>query len=507
MVVSDKGGRLVFFLNEDSQNLDTALEIEAAFSIDKSFPAARNLTEKLLEILPRLQASERRTQWIDALTDIQFSAEKKYKESWTFLAETTSSGNPLGGNFEYALAAYILQTPSFSDLDKIDFGIKCLFLSVLLQKPIRGGLGEAAKIFRREICVSVENYHLVKLLPEFLNKNVAHYFKELEQAVSELESYNSSEWIRRIKKLITRNNKSQIQERELITPIDLKVDKKEESESNEQSRSRHKLVSRLLNTKGRQTAEPPVVIDLVTIEDGADDSGVELETELKLTNFWLRRHHKLVPTDYGRLNRVERKRLVEFLRHNIKSDNKKDRNAAGLMTLLFVTGERLETLIKLEIGAEGVFGQNGIYRRAVRTADDAWEATEEQLDKLDECKSGLVLELPGFLAGYINELISTIRNKTTLGEALGMNSEQSKNLVKEALVKVRENGLYERITLDRLSTALAIEATLMFDDPVITFQLSSKQNHAAPMLSYYVSHKIDTLEKCYEQLVHEMVMV
>ena len=88
-----------------------------------------------------------------------------------------------------------------------------------------------------------------------------------------------------------------------------------------------------------------------------------------------------------------------------------------------------------------------------------------------------------------------------------MNSEQSKNLVKEALVKVRENGLYERITLDRLSTALAIEATLMFDDPVITFQLSSKQNHAAPMLSYYVSHKIDTLEKYYKQLVHEMVSI
>lgn len=86
MVVSDKGGRLVFFLNEDSQNLDTALEIEAAFSIDKSFPAARNLTEKLLEILPRLQASERRTQWIDALTDIQFSAEKKIQRKLDFFS-------------------------------------------------------------------------------------------------------------------------------------------------------------------------------------------------------------------------------------------------------------------------------------------------------------------------------------------------------------------------------------------------------------------------------------
>lgn len=507
MAVSDTGGRLVFFLNEDSQNLDTALEIEAAFSIDKSFPAARNLTEKLLEILPRLQASERRTKWINALTEIQFSAEAEYKDSWTLLAETTSKGNPLGGHYEYGLAAYILQTPSFSDLDKIDFGIKCLFLSVLLQKPIRSGLGEAAKIFRREICVSVENYHLVKLLPEFLNKNVAHYFKELEQAVSELESYNNSEWIKRIKKLITRNNKSEIQERELITTIDLQAGKKEESEGNEQSRSRHKLVSRLLNTRGRQTAEPPVVIDLVTIDDEADDSDVELETELKLTNFWLRRHHKLVQTDFGRLNRVERKKLVEFLRHNIKSDNKKDRNAAALMTLLFVTGERLETLIKLKIGVEGAFGQNGIYRRAVRTAEDAWKATEEQLDKLDESNSELVLELPKFISDYINELISQISNTETLGEALGMSYGQAKDIVKEALVKVRENGLYERITLDRLSTALAIETTLMFDDPVITFQLSSKQNHAAPMLNYYVSHKIDTLEKCYKQLIQEMVSI
>lgn len=507
MAVSDKGGRLVFFLNEDSQNLDVALEIEAAFSIDNSFPAARNLTEKLLEILPRLQASERRTQWINALTDIQFSAEAEYKDSWTLLAETKSRGNPLGGHYEYALAAYILQTTSFPDLDKIDFGIKCLFISVLLQKPIRHGLGEVAKAFRREICVSVENYHLVKLLPEIINQSPADYFKELEQAASELESYNSSDWIKRIKKLITRNNKSEIQERELINTIGFQAGKKETSGSNEQDGSRHKLVSRLLNTKGRQTAEPPVVIDFVTIEDGADDSAVELETELKLTNFWLRRHHKLVPADYGRLNRVERKRLVEFLRHNIKSDNKKDRNAAGLMSLLFVTGERLETLIKLEIGAEGVFGQNGIYRRAVRIVDDAWEATEEQRDKLDECNSELVLELPSFLAGYINELISAMRNITTLGEALGMSYEQAKELVQTALIKVRENGLYDRITLDRLSTALAIETTLMFDDPVITFQLSSKQNHAAPMLNYYVSHKIDTLEKCYKQLVYEMMNV
>jgi hypothetical protein len=177
------------------------------------------------------------------------------------------------------------------------------------------------------------------------------------------------------------------------------------------------------------------------------------------------------------------------------------------MSLLYITGEELDTLIELHVGKEGVFSENGVYRRLVRIPSDAWQANKEQMTDLDDVASEMVLELPGFISDYMNELISVTQTKKTLGAALGFTSAQAIEIVQSELVKVRACVLYGRITLKRLSAALSLESTLMYDDPTITFQLSSKQNHAAPMLNYYVAHKIDTLEKCYKKITHEMVSV
>jgi hypothetical protein len=510
MTDSNNHGRLSFFLSKESLYSDVIAEIESAFSIDEAFPASRNLTEKLLDILDLLEDSPRKTRWLEALKAVKNAAENGKEGGWPVLAVTSSSGNPLGGNFNYALAAFILQTPAYPDLEKIVFGIKCLFISVLIQKPIHHGLGEISKIFRRELRGSPNSYKFLHLLPEFSHDVPSVYFTELQDVIETLDKYendkNIDELLKRIKNLLLRNFKDFSPEIKKIAPLQshstIVID---ESSDKPQENNNLLLISRILKTKNRQIAEPPDCVDLVTIEDREDDSIIEIDTKIKESNFWLRRHHKLVPSDWGRLNEAERQKLIQFVSKNIKSQNTSERNSAGLIGLIYLTGCKLENLLHCSVGKDQVFSIGGIYRREIRLPADAWTSSEEQNEYFEDSAKELVLQLPDFISEFVSNLCTD--DISSIGDVLALDLEAAIALVKNALVIMREGRLYDRITLDRLHTALAIEVSLMFQDPVVTFQLASSSNQAAPMLGYYVAHKVEKLVQCYSKITEQMVSI
>ena len=77
--------------------------------------------------------------------------------------------------------------------------------------------------------------------------------------------------------------------------------------------------------------------------------------------------------------------------------------------------------------------------------------------------------------------------------------------VEMALHEIREGGLYKRVRMSRLLSALSLETTLIFQNPVITYQLAATMNQGAPSLSYYAALDADELSVCYEKVTSEMM--
>lgn len=90
-------------------------------------------------------------------------------------------------------------------------------------------------------------------------------------------------------------------------------------------------------------------------------------------------------------------------------------------------------------------------------------------------------------------------------DCLGVEKNEARDCLDDVLVRLRHGGLFQRIRLERITAALAIELTLTFRDPSITFLLSSSSSHVAPMLSYYVVHPLTQVEDRYRQVADRML--
>ena len=112
----------------------------------------------------------------------------------------------------------------------------------------------------------------------------------------------------------------------------------------------------------------------------------------------------------------------------------------------------------------------------------------------------LNLELPNIVTQWLQRL-----SQNSFWEILSDSKEEAKKVIDDTLVDLRKDGQYRRIILSRLTTALALETTLKFRDPVITHYLAGRDNQTAPMLTYYVAHTVSEVEQAYQYVVQGML--
>ena len=135
----EKTGGVLTGILSDSSHAEAVRLIEDLLGIDRDFPAALNLVERLLAVLSSIPVKSTLVNlWAEALLSVQEEGERhQYKQIWTRVDATTRAGNPLGGRFKkYPLPAFLLQEPK-SGLKTQALLIQRLFLEVLIQRHFR----------------------------------------------------------------------------------------------------------------------------------------------------------------------------------------------------------------------------------------------------------------------------------------------------------------------------------------------------------------------------------
>lgn len=510
-------GKLCSLLSANSPHQKTVLEIEKALSIDASFPAEKNLVTELIKLLEQLNYSAKQDQWLAALLEIKATGEVK---KWSDIAGSVRGGNALGGRFKlYPLPAFIIQ-PADSFITKQATGLKLVFLNALLQKPFEHRLTATANLLRNAITPGSKKLKSIKLLPELVDTDFAAYIKTLTNNKNQdvlIFIKNESELKSSIARLLNFIPKQQTKLIQVVPkaviqtpPLHLPRFLGGGDIGIEGQPSKGQLVIHKIPNPEDITGEPPDFINLFTLEDDLDDLDdlddeitpeSEVEQQAEESRYWLTRHVKVVPTDFGRFTETERIKLVQFIHDNINSE---DHVVAGLIGCMLVTGLPLDSLLQSTLGNELTFSKGGMYRRKIRLPRDAFSPTETQLHYFEDRADEITLKLPEPLASWMDNLC-TANTANTLSQRLNIDLESAKTVIYPALKILRDRGRYQRIHAERIPAALAIEVSLMFRDPVITFLLASTLNQSAPKLSYYVTHSTEDLKGFYEQVTNKMV--
>jgi hypothetical protein len=259
-----------------------------------------------------------------------------------------------------------------------------------------------------------------------------------------------------------------------------------------------------------ESAEPPSLISVLIDDIDSDDDGVslsgadsEFKTDLKAmkSDYWIRRHSRLVAHDSSCLTPLEKNRVTDFISQGLKNaSNKKVRNRAGIVCMLYITGLTLDELLNINLNNDQVITKDGQYKRLIQRPENAFKPNPQQTKCLTSVSTQFNFELPEILTEWLQEI-----SKNNLWEVLSDTKEGAKKAIDATLVDLRKDGQYRRIILSRLTTALALETTLKFRDPVITHYLAGRDNQAAPMLTYYVAHTVSEVEQAYQNVVQGML--
>jgi hypothetical protein len=502
-------GRLKFYIDESSQYSETISEIEAAFSIDKSFHAGRNLVEELLKLLALLSGSSRQARWILALQEIQNNGQKGKGGGWKKVAKgSRNAANPLSGHMtNYRVASFILQQAVDTQYEDIVLALKLLYLEIVIKDPLDHKLFTTATTLRKTV---INFYFSVDSLIEFSADDLVTYFKDFK-----IKTASSVGFINELHSIIDF----------LLAKRSLKevpsVDEKESTSPAKKpsflgERTSHfdtlpaelnvgnaNLRVRSFIQAGSPEAAPPAQINFISLDSAEADSAIQVEVKINESKYWLRRHQNLVAGEWGRFTPTERRTLSDYIETNIVSCDSEKQKVAGLIALIYLTGRSVEDLLGCEVGDGATFSKEGIYIRDVSRPVDAWGPSDMQEQYLESVATTLALQLPIFLAGWILKYVGT--SKMSLAEALNLDLDKAGERVKRVLEEVHQNGQFYRIRLERIQSALALEATLMFQDEVVTYQLTSTVHHAPPMLAYYVAHDAQYISSCYEQITAQMV--
>ena len=501
----EKTGGVLTGILSDSSHAEAVRLIEDLLGIDRDFPAALNLVERLLAVLSSIPVKSTLVNlWAEALLSVQEEGERhQYKQIWTRVDATTRAGNPLGGRFKkYPLPAFLLQEPK-SGLKTQALLIQRLFLEVLIQQQSSKGIHSLAVDLRQLIANSNPRSTMAKL-PLDVNGDWA----ELNNFIASLPD-TEDETLKRLRNLLARLESTGISIPEQPTAEVAQPDMAGRRSSLGIAISDAIPSYRLhvIEPGDSQTAEPPriVALHVSAEENDRDEIASEQETDASAreTRQWISRHQRLTPNTYSRLTAIERRWLASRLSDYMSSEDADLRMGAGLVALMYVTGMPLEQLLKTSVGSEGVFDVGGGYRRKLRLPSNAYTPDAEVAELFLPQKPELTLQLPQAVSVWMTACIQ--RRECTLSEALNVEEGSARGHVKTLLDRVRAGGRFTRIRYERIPAALAIELTLKYRDLAVVDYLASGPEQVSPMISYYVVHSLEELQHRYRQVVEEML--
>lgn len=560
-------GALCSLLCDDSIHKQTVLEIESTLGIDSSFPAAEELALQLHTCVSQIKPCPKQEQWLHALTEIKtgllsvygdtqedeplfisFESPGLYEyesldEDWDAeedeeffrnmrevnLYSNMPRGRLEGHAEEYPLAAFFLQQTRML-YDPQTQIIHTLWLAALFKNAPSHELNQSSKLIQATLNLTVEERHALPMSITGLLHDIpwedSHKFYEHLKTIN--ESFNSvseeikDEGIAALGWLVGIVHEEK--EDKLITPSlppEVPAEPKITTYTGARQRSIEaqpitgEITVHKLNSPSSDDNAPPEFINLfsLTSEDPVSKNGEEslkediaseseIEQQVQESRYWLTRHEKIVPADYGRFTLAERMRVAQFINDGLNCSDINRALAAGLIGTIYVTGLPLEDLYQAGFGSNQTFMKGGIYRREIRLAQDAFSPSQTQINHISPFATELSFQLPEPVAKWLDSLSIT---SSTLSESLSIELDDARKLIHAELEVLRNNGCFQRIRAERIPAALAIETTLMFRDPLITFLLASKPTQAAPKLSYYVTHPVEKLSQYYEQVTNQMV--
>lgn len=509
-------GKLCLYLDESSQYLDAISEIEAAFTIDRSFHAERNLVEELLKLLPSLRDSSRKHNWISALQEVQKNGLDGKDASWRKIAKGRENfANPLSGSITaYQVPAFILQQAVEERYEDIVHALKILYLEALINDPFHHRLFTVANTLRKKV---IGFSFSIKELTQFSSAHLNDYFNEFKSKTdssiiffSELHSIIDNLLLKIDKepsaKPTVDNPAPDIPKR--VSPGNPSIDKVTSSPvkillPSSVGGINTNLRIRSVKHKGEPEASTPDLTSFISLDNEDSDSDLQIEVKINESKYWLRRHQNLVPGDWGRFTAKEKISLSSYIEANIASNDVEKNKIVGLIALVYFTGRSVESLLDCDVGEGAVFSKDGSYRREVSSPSDSWHADDGQIQYLESVSEELELKLPTMLDRWISNYVDSTEN--TLANALELNLDQANEQVRTVLKEIKQGMQFYRITLDRIQSALALETTLMFQDEVVTYQLTSAANHAPPMLAYYIAHDSQYVSQCYDRVTAQLV--
>lgn len=506
-------GRLARCLKQETPEYQIALEIEAALGIDHAYPAPKNITDLLLEfLLPLLETNPKASSWLAVLSQIQTSEDGK---KWRQIAPSGPDRNPLNRNFsQYPICSYLLQVSHHETTSQSD-GIKLAFLHAMLQRSSDHKLTKHANDLRIATRPQSKELETLKSLPEFA-ADFIDYHKELSNTVIQKIQSGPSALLHSLRTLL---ELAPIRRLSSASQSNVKSPAPAPKSIDTTSRTPTGYITTFESQIGSATeGEPPEFDDIITTIFDLDDSLLDADSELlspsllseaaadfeaRKSEYWLRRHDRLVPTDFGRLTVLERRHLATYIKTGISSPHAEQRIAAGLIGTMYATGMALNTLLETPIGPDKTFSNSGVYIRDIHRPLGAFTPSQTQLLDLQPLATRLVLPLPEPIAGWVASLCDF--EIALLGDRLNLTADTATALVKAALRDLRAHTNLQRIRLERIPAALALETTLAYQDPLITYLLASTDQQAPPKLAYYAAYPAKSLVRCYTDITKGML--
>lgn len=505
------------YLPDTSIHLPVAQEIEMTLGLGKRFPANCNIVECLIELLETKGLEdapnpEKRAAWLSALIQINTAG---IAAGWVRAANTARSGNPLGGQFgRYPVAAFLLQqSAEITDLQTQ--GIAILYLTALMSSSLSSkSLQDIAHILRQAIAPSSDLTYFVSRFPTF-----STYSEYCDSCSSHIATKGNSgisgeqDFLRSLSQILNLSQR-------LVKPnhIDPNIGSPRPAWETHQPiqgtrgidvnlDSGH-VTDKLVSIEDVDKGEAPQTKLLFAPPkpEGQEDitsDEAEIDAGARESRLWLSRHQRLVHNMTGRFTPFERRHIASFLHKELTSEVSQRQIIGGLLGLMYVMGRDLDSVFKTKVGKDGEIGPSGIYVRHVHPPADGYKSPPQEHPHLLPISNLLELKLPETLRHWINPY--TNGPTKTLIDHLGISQSQASKEISTALAVLRNKGQFNRIRLDRIPAALALETSVTVRNDVIVYHLAGQSNHGAPMLGYYLTPSIQHMAKVYRDVTQSMM--
>lgn len=506
-------GALCRYLSEADSAGPVAREIELALGVNEKFKATPNVVLKLIDVLQAdglgdAPFPDKRAAWLQTLVKVRDAGEA---QSWPVAAPTGRNGNPAGGQIgDYPLASYVIQGTD-SVIKRQAAGTFLIFLMALMESdPRTRSLDDVATTLRLAVIPRSGLVPFLNTLPEF--HSYQEYCVALQEALNTADSAglpsNAKKFVKTVLGLLSQTKQNPRRRAPPAwngyTPSIPSVDTLDEAPF------AGGIGMLTLDRDGGDQGESPQR-ELLYVAPEAEPANseemaqaiAEADADAIESRHWISRHQRLVPTATVRFTRAERRRVASFIRAGLASDDRSESTTCALLALMYLTGRDLDDVLDATIGHDGEIAPGSIYVRAIKPPTDGYKAPEHDASFLAPSAEKIELQLPEPLGSWLARY--TNGPAMPLIERLCIIRDDAKDRVADALERLRDSGRFYRIRAERIPAALAIEVTLAYQDPVTTFFLTGKPNHAAPMLGYYVVLPVRRLIDAYAQVAMRML--